>query len=212
MKTLVCVPCMDMLHTEFCRSLLAMERIGDVEIMFCTSSLIYDARNVLSSAAIDGNFDRVLWLDSDMSFESDLMRRLSEHLDQGKEIVCGLYFGRKRPVRPVIYKALYLSRENGSPKANAKNYDDYPRDDIFSVAGCGFGAVMMTTAALRRVYAACSLPFFPVAGFGEDLAFCRRATELGLQIWCDSSIRLGHIGAAVFDEDLYLAGKEQVNE
>lgn len=212
MRTMIAIPCMDMLHTEFCRSLLAMERTGEVEIVFCTSSLIYDARNKLAELAIEGDFDRVLWLDSDMSFEPDLLRRLGEHLDMGKDIVCGLYFGRKPPIRPMIYKALYVSHDNGRAAANAVNFDDYPRNDIFSVAGCGFGAVMMTTAALRRVYAACSLPFFPVAGFGEDLAFCRRATELGLQIWCDSSIRLGHIGAAVFDEDLYLAGKEQGNE
>ncbi len=208
MKTMIAIPCMDMLHTEFCRSLLAMERIGEVEIVFCTSSLIYDARNKLAELAIEGGFDRILWLDSDMSFESDLLRRLSEHLDMGKDIVCGLYFGRKPPIRPMIYKALYVSRENGHAKANADNFDDYPRNDIFPIAGCGFAAVLMTVAALRRVQTACSLPFFPASGFGEDLVFCLRATELGLKIWCDSSVKVGHVGSAVYDEDLYLNRKE----
>ena len=208
MRTMIAIPCMDMLHTEFCRSLLAMERLGEVEIVFCTSSLIYDARNKLAELAIEGGFDRILWLDSDMSFEPDLLRRLGEHLDMGKDIVCGLYFGRKLPIRPMIYKALYVSHDNGRAAANAVNFDDYPRNDIFSVAGCGFAAVLMTVSALRRVQKACSLPFFPASGFGEDLVFCLRATELGLKIWCDSSVKVGHIGSAVFDEDLYLRRKE----
>lgn len=207
MKTLIAIPCMDMVHTEFCRSLLAMERVSDVQITFCQSSLIYDARNKLASIAIEGGFDRVLWLDSDMAIPQDLFRRLSAHLDEGKEIVSGLYFCRRPPYNPIIYKALFLSQENGHAKANAVNYEDYPQSEVFQIAGCGFGAVLMTTDALRRIYDACGLPFFPATGFGEDLAFCLRATELGVQIWCDSSVRLGHVGAAVFNEECFLAAK-----
>lgn len=205
MKTLIAIPCMDMLHTEFCRSLLALERIGDVQVTFCTSSLIYDARNRLATVAMEGGFDRVLWLDSDMSLPPDLLRRLSAHLDEGMEAVSGLYFGRKRPIRPIVYKKLYLSTENGQRKANAENYDDYPADAVFPVAGFGFGAVLTTTDLLRRVYDACGLPFFPANGFGEDLSFCMRCAELGVQLWCDSGVKLGHVGAAFFDEAAFLA-------
>lgn len=209
MKTLIAIPCMDMMHTEFCRCLLGMEKGPDVQVTFCQSSMVYDARNTLAAIAIDGGFDRVLWLDSDMSFDADLLHRLGEHLDLGKDCVCGLYFSRKSPIRPVIYKALYLSQEGGKPKANADSFDEYPRDDIFPVAGCGFGAVLMTTAMLRRVQTASGLPFFPASGFGEDLSFCLRATQLGFKIWCDSSIKLGHVGASVFDEALYRQSKEE---
>ena len=207
MKTLIAIPCMDMVHTEFCRTLLAMSRVGDVQITFCQSSLIYDARNKLASIAIEGGFDRVLWLDSDMSIPSDLFESLAAHLDEGKEIVSGLYFGRRPPYPPIIFKSLFLSKENGHAKANAVNFEDYPKDKLFQIAGCGFGAVMMTTEALRRISDACGLPFFPVSGFGEDLAFCLRATEVGISMWCDPRVRLGHVGAAVFNEECFLAAK-----
>ena len=203
MRTLIAVPCMDMVHTDFLRSCLSMEKDGEVRWGFAQSSLIYDARNALANMAIDEGYDRVLWLDSDMRFDEHLFRRLSEHLDLGKEMITGLYFSRRAPIRPIVYKALYLQPIEGGQKAVADSFEDYPRDDLFEVAGCGFGAVMMTVDLLKRVRGAFALPFFPVSGFGEDLAFCLRATQLGAKIWCDSSIKLGHVGLAVYDEELY---------
>lgn len=203
MKTLIAVPCMDMVHTDFLRSCLSMEKDGEVRWGFAQSSLIYDARNALANMAIDEGYDRVLWLDSDMAFDEHLFRRLSEHLDLGKEMITGLYFSRRAPIRPIVYKALYLQPIEGGQKAVADSFDDYPRDGLFEVAGCGFGAVMMTVDLLKQVRGAFALPFFPVSGFGEDLAFCLRATQLGARIWCDSSIKLGHVGLAVYDEGSY---------
>lgn len=205
MRTLVAIPCMDMVHTDFMRSCLNMEKSGEVRFGFAQSSLVYDSRNALAAMAIEDGYDRVLWLDSDMSFDEFLFRRLSEHLDLGKEMITGLYFSRKLPVRPIIYKALYVKKTDAGNEAVAESFEDYPKDDIFKVAGCGFGAVMMTVDLLRRVRDAYALPFFPISGFGEDLAFCLRATQLGAEIWCDSSIKTGHVGQVVFDETSYRA-------
>lgn len=209
MRTMIAIPCMDMVHTDFCRCLVGLEKPEGTETVFCQSSLIYDARNTLAEMAIERGFDRVLWLDSDVTFDPDLIRRLGEHLDLGKDFVTGLYFSRRAPSHPVIYSSLYLAREAGKQRAVADHFDDYPRDDIFKVAGCGFGAVMMTVPMLRRVQEASALPFFPATGFGEDLSFCLRATALGFKIWCDSSIKLGHVGASIFDEALYRSRKEE---
>ena len=32
---------------------------------------------------------------------------------------------------------------------------------------------------------------------GEDLAFCLRANRCGYQIWCDPTVRIGHVGHIV---------------
>ena len=204
MRTMIAIPCMDMVHTDFLRSCLGMDVDGEVQWTTCQSSLIYDARNKLAELAIDGEFDRVLWLDSDMIFDRYLFRRLSEHLDLGREMIAALYFGRKEPIRPMIYSALRREQlPTGAMAARADNFDDYQRDSLFPIAGCGFGAVMMTTDLIRRVRDAYGLPFFPSLGFGEDLAFCMRVGWLGREIWCDSSIKCGHAGTAVYDETLW---------
>lgn len=208
MKTLIAIPCMDMVQTQFVRSLVGMRTSGQVQYAFSQASLVYDGRNMLASMAIDGGWDRVLWLDSDMSFEADLFEKLSADLDEGRSCVSGLYFSRKRPVRPIIYRDVGLDRSGDEPIPRAQNYEDWPKGQIFPVAACGFGAVMMKTEMLRKVRERFKLPFSPVLGFGEDLSFCMRCTELGETIWCDSRIRLGHVGVSLFDEALYFKEKE----
>ena len=103
MKTLIAIPCMDMIHTQFAASLLCMEKVGEIEIAFSRSSLIYDSRDKLAEKAIHEEFDRVLWLDSDMVFPPDTMKRMSARMDEGYEFISGLYFSRKIPIRPIIY-------------------------------------------------------------------------------------------------------------
>lgn len=205
MKTLIAIPCMDMLHTDFARSLVGLQLDGAVQFTFAQASLIYDARNNLANIAIENGFDRVLWLDSDMQFEPDLFRRLSADLDEGRACVSALYFSRKPPrIKPVIYSGCQVDAQ-GVPFATS--ITEWPEAEVFPVAACGFGAVMTTTELLRKVRDKYGLPFSPVLGFGEDLSFCLRVTELGEQIFCDSRVRPGHVGLCVFDETIYRAQK-----
>ena len=204
MRTMIAIPCMDMVHTDFLRSCLGMEVDGEVQWTTAQSSLVYDSRNLLADMAIDGGFDAVLWLDSDMIFDRYLLRRLSEHIELGSDMVTALYFGRKSPIRPMIYKKLHREElPTGGTAARADNYDDFERDSLFPVAACGFGAVMMKTSLLQAVRDRYGLPFFPSLGFGEDLAFCLRVGWLGREILCDSSIKCGHVGLAIYDEEAW---------
>lgn len=204
MKTMVAVPCMDMMHTRFVHCCLSLRPVGDVKFTMTESSLIYDARNRLADRAIEEGFDRILWLDSDMVFEPDLMERLSARLDEGYEMVCGLYFSRREPVTPIIFKACGAKQVDGNPEPFAEVYFDYPKDQFFQVAACGFGAVMMTTELARKVKEKYGMPFAPVLGFGEDLSFCCKATQSGSKMFCDSTIKLGHVGYKNFTESDYL--------
>lgn len=212
MKTLICLPCMDMVHTEFMKSLLGMRRPGETKFTISQSSLIYDARNGMARRAVREGFDRVLWLDSDMSFEPDLMERLSARLDEGREYVSALYFTRKAPVRPVLYKECgYYEMEDGAVSPRAVWYDDYPRDDIFKVEATGFGGVMMTVDLIKRVGEKFGLPFAPMLGFGEDLSFCGRVSQVGGEMWVDSTIKMGHVGLGTITESVYLSQKGEEN-
>lgn len=204
MKTLICVPCMDMVHTEFMKSFMSMRRPGDTKIVVSQSSLIYDARNNMARQAVNGGYDRVLWLDSDMSFEPDLMERLSARMDEGRELVSGIYFTRKAPVMPVIFDKCGYYEKDGEVTPVASFFKDYPLDSVFRIEGCGFGGVMMTTDLIRKVADKFGLPFAPMFGFGEDLSFCGRALQCGAELWCDSSIKMGHVGLGTITEATYL--------
>ena len=211
MKTLICVPCMDMIPTEFFVSAMKLRRPNTI-LAVVRSSLIYDARNQLARRAVQDGFDRTLWLDSDMVFEPDLFEKLSARLDEGKEMVTGLYFTRKIPIQPVIFdKCGYYEQEDGGIVPFASSFKEYPRDTMFKVEGCGFGGVMVSTDLIKRVADRFGLPFSPMLGLGEDLSFCGRVAEVGGEIWCDSTIKMGHVGYSMFTENVYLTQKGEKN-
>lgn len=204
MKTLVAIPCMDMVPTRFLFSCLNLRTDENVEFSLTESSLVYDSRNQLSKKAIEEGFERILWLDSDMVFKPDLFERLSERLDAGYQMVSGLYFKRKQPICPVLYKECGAYEKDGKHTVYATTYDDYPKDSLFEIAACGFGGVMMTTDIVKQVAEKFGLPFSPILGFGEDLSFCCKVARLGIKMYCDSSVKMGHVGYKTFDESDYL--------
>ena len=101
MKILIAVPAMDMVHTNFVRSLVGLKiPEGEIHYMIPQATLIYDARNMIAAEAVSGGFDRVLWLDSDMAFDRDLLIRLNARMDEGHDFVTGIYYSRKPPIEP----------------------------------------------------------------------------------------------------------------
>ena len=200
MRTLIAIPCMDMMHTPFVISLTGLQVRGEIKFAYSASSLVYDSRNGLARKAILEGFDRVLWLDSDMKFEPDLFKRLSDDLDEGRDFVSALYFTRKPPYKPVIFKrAGYEHYKDNGLKPIAEPYYEYP-DEVFEVEAAGFGGLMMNVSLLKEVEQAYGLPFSPIMGFGEDISFCLRVKELGRKMYCDPRAKMGHVGQFVYDE------------
>ena len=198
MKYLIAIPAMDMCPTPFAYSLAALKHIGPTRISMICGAAVHEARNELAKEAVETGADRVLWLDSDMAFASDLMEKLAADLDEGWDMVCGIYFKRRMPVTPVIYKSI----EATSGRVEA--YRDYPEDSVFPIVGCGFGAVMMNTELLTRADEEFKTgPFTPLLRLSEDLSFCARANSAGARLACDSRVKVGHVGQIVFGEQMY---------
>ena len=205
MRTLVAVPCMDMMHTQFVSSLVGLKLADDYEVRFGASSLIYDTRNQLLVYALENGFDRVLWLDSDMVFTPDVLACLEQDAEKGFDVVSGLYFKRKPPHSPVVFRRCEVVKtEDGKVNPVDEVFSDYPDECLFEIAACGFGCVLMNMESVRRVAETYGRwLFMPLGGFGEDLSFCLRARAAGLRIWCDSRAKCGHVGEMIFDEDYY---------
>ena len=107
MKTMVCVPCMDTVQTDFVRSLVAMRPVGDVVPEFVAGSVVYHSRNRLAQKAVDEGYDYTMWLDSDMVFPPNLMEVLMEDMT-GKNLVTGVCHMRRPPYRRVPHAAASL--------------------------------------------------------------------------------------------------------
>lgn len=213
MKTLIAIPCLNMVHTEFMTSFLSLEKVGQTRTSVTYSTMTYDARNNIAAAAIENGFDRIMWFDSDMTFDSDIMRKLTEDMDRKNlDFVSALYFKRSIPTRPVIFKSLIYDRQPEQVVIKAEHYDDYPRNELFEIEGSGFGGVLMTVSSLKKVAEAFGLPFSPMMGFGEDLSFCWRMKQLGIKMYCDSRVKMGHLASIAVEEKHYLSQPERMPE
>ena len=204
LKVLVGIPCMETVHANFAQSLVGLAVPNGTLYDFAIGSLIYDARNHIVYDAINQEADLILWLDSDMVFSQDLFVKLVNAMNLTKaDIVTGLYFTRKTPITPVIYSRLETEREGDMIRICKDTYMDYPKDQLFPIHACGFGACLTTVDICKKVIAQHPSPFAPLPGMGEDMSFCYNAREAGGRIYCDSRIKLGHIGNWMFSEAEY---------
>ena len=206
-KTIIAIPCLDSMPTVFVERLLGLRRPPGTYIVTARNSLVYDARNMLAEMAIREGYDRILWIDSDMVFDGDLMLRLNKALDGGKCFVSALCFTRKNPILPCIYSETgYRETDGGRYETYMNCMENYPKDSLFKVKGCGLAACMMEVSVIKEVYGKFGSPFSPIAGFGEDLSFCRKCDELGIEMWCDSRIKVGHVAQKIVTEADYING------
>ena len=200
MKTLIAVPCMDYIEANFVESLIDLRKVGECDICLLKSSLVYDARNQAAQKAVNEKYDYVLWLDSDMTFEPDLMERMVQSIGD-KDFLTALCFARRPPFKPCIFNKLEAEREGIGIMPHAENWFDYPRDQIVEVAGAGFACVLQKVEMLDVMLTTYGVPFFPIAGLGEDLSFCYRAKQIDYKMYADTSLKIGHIMRISVDEN-----------
>lgn len=199
MKSLIAIPCQDKVDTAFVNSLLKAKTDGS-EILFAANSLVYAARDELAKKALD--FDVLVFIDSDMVIpETAIERALARVNELG--VVTGLCFRRREPYLPALWQIL-----NPSDMSKTRIYEEYPEDKIFKVAACGMAFCAIRTDILKRTFERFNTCFYPVEGLGEDVSFCARLGELGVGIWCDPSLKIGHLTQTVIDERIYKAYKK----
>ena len=200
---------MNMVDTEFMASfldardeLLKKEKVG---YSLIRSSLVYDARNMLAKEALEKDYDRILFIDSDMVFDNDAFVRLSATMDEGYDFVSGLFFYKSIPTKPAIYRGMFYDDSKEHIEAKLNTYFNYPQDSVFEIAGAGMAFTMIKTDAIGKMVANGErFPFSPILGLGEDVSFCMRFHQAGLKMWCDSRIKIGHIGKFDVGERQYI--------
>ena len=200
-KILIAIPCMDQVPAPFAQSLAMIQKTEDnVACSFQMGSLIYTSRNNLALQAMKAEFDYMLWLDSDMVFQQDLLVQMKQTMDErGLDFLTGLYFRRVPPFTPVLFDQLDIDEDGACTWTDFK---DVP-EGLFKVGGCGFGCVLIKTDVLFDVQAKFGEMFNPIANMGEDLSFCWRARQCGYDIWCDPSLVCGHVGYTVINDKFY---------
>lgn len=203
------MPCTDYIDSRHYESAMRFALrsggLAAMDILVNSGALIYVSRDYIARTAIETGADYVLWFDSDVTFEPDILKRL---LDDSKDFVTGLYFRRRPPFNPVIYKTI---RYGEGDEAISEPYEDYPEEDIFEIDACGLGGCLTKVSMLEDVARNYGTLFTPFRGYGEDISFAIRAKNLGYQIWCDSRIKMGHVAFNISNESTWKQVKGKIN-
>ena len=184
---------------------------GDV-IALQSSPRIAEARNKVIDlyATLEQKPEWLLMIDSDMTFEPDLLERLLAVADPEKvPIVGGLCFAGGRVHAP--YPTIYRQVDEGD-YVSVDRVHDYPRDALVKVGATGGACLLMhrgVLAAMKSTYGKDNAPYpwfaEGVVGlkgepWGEDIVFCLRANAIGIPVHVHTGVKLGHVKTQVIDE------------
>lgn len=147
----------------------------------------FRARNTLIDAAIASGCDYLLMLDDDMIVPPNLVSRLLAH---DKDVVGALYWQRGGAFHPVLMHMI----EQPTGEFLPRFYDPFDpvvtQPGLYPVDVIGGGCMLFKVDTFHKL----TPPYFWwESQLGTDIAICMRFKAVGVQIWVDTSIELGHM-------------------
>lgn len=198
MKIFIAVPTTPFggIHPECFKSIYGLDRAGQwVVFDYRSGYQCSTARNRIAKQAMDEGADFVLMVDSDTVLPSDLLLRM---LDEPVDVLAACC-----PHRPL--SNAFDGRINATKLGERDFTDFYTVSDLDALVaagvtrepihGCGFGATMVRTSVFQRI----AWPWFSWTDYqngmclSEDLSFCERCADAGIQVMLDPRIRCGHV-------------------
>ena len=173
--------------------MVAHSKTHDIHVVVAEQGYtIAENRSYCVVQAIKNQSDYLLFVDDDMVFPKDTLERL---LADNKDIVGVLSYSRMLPLSPTVG----LMDENGQ----YMHPDKYPAwklkipQELFKAYFVGTGVMLINMSVFSRI----PRPYFMFetnsdgkVTTGEDGYFCNKAREHGIDIWCDPTIPIKHLG------------------
>jgi hypothetical protein len=177
----------------------------DVDINYAEGSLLSTQRNRLAKAAIARGHD-LLFIDSDITFTVPAALKI---ISSPYGIVGGLYYARRSPYHPLVFKEDLTEEQN---VFRSLPYKDLP-EGPFLCKGLGTGFLRIKHDTLKYLDSHWAerqdrlFNFMPLPNgdqYGEDLSFFRRCNLTGIDVWCDPTVDIGHLGTQVVNKQTHV--------
>lgn len=159
----------------------------------------------------------LLMLDSDMTFDTDIVERmLNASHEKLRPVMGGLCFGGGRVGVP--FPTLYKIVDPGKGKGKTTEVvESYPQDALCKIDATGAACLFIHREVLTQMQDKFGLmpdghvnphPWFAEAihnghEYGEDWTFCMRLKQMNIPLYVHTGIKLGHVKSALYDEQYY---------
>lgn len=209
LRILVGIPSGDQVDTDFAIALFRMGIVfsennhgAEIGSLNLRSSVLCASRNGIAQHCIDSGATHVLFLDSDLTFPSDLLDRL---VKADKDVVAVNYSRRTIPSVPTAFI-----------DGEGPLYTETDSKGLVEVTHCGMGAMLIKA----HVFDGMKQPIFKfddrpgnIDFVGEDVVFCRKVREAGFKVYVDQDLSqaVGHVGQWVYLPKHAVRSKEFVH-
>ncbi len=196
-KILIAMPTPNtgLMYTKTFVSLINLAKPPGFDFYFSRGGYIDFQRN----SAVDymmksPDFTHIFFVDSDMVIPKDALIKLFK---QDKGIISGLYFHRNPPHEPHLYKI---------EKENLVSIKNYQKNSTAECDAVGAGCLLIRRDVFEKLKPAAKFVdgqhqfFVTTPTVGEDIFFCELAKKNGIEIFCDTSVKCGHIELSVIEE------------
>ncbi len=151
-----------------------------------------EARNALAKAALQRGCKYLFFLGDDVVAPPHTIRQLIYRMENNPnvDVVGGVYVAKADPAAPLVFV------ENGSG-----SYWDWKIGEFFKCSGLGMDCTLIRTSILEKL----PEPWFKTVdsdtfmdgipgaeSWTEDLYFCKKVTDGGFGIFCDTSVMCEH--------------------
>ena len=172
-------------ETVLCLIMALRELNHEVHLNFRKGTYVHEARNQIVKEAQINGATHLMFIDADIAFPKDGIKRLLSH---HKDIVGGIYNLKSFPLTTTLK---LVDKAGNLTKSSTEKI---PKK-LFKCHALGTGFLLINMSVFEKV----KKPYFDFNTYhgefmGEDINFCNKAHDAGFDIWCDPTIRLGHIG------------------
>ena len=169
---------------------------------------ICSARCQIAKAFLEGNCNRLVYIDSDMAWQTeDFIRLLA--LSTKMDIVAGAYQGRFDPPH------FYMRAPDDVISPDKLEVNEY---GCIRMAGLGLGFTVVSREVIAKL--AKQAPTIKIRDDdilpeifrfdkdeqgqfrGEDMNFFEDAKKVGFDLWVEPKIKLGHIGQKIYNASM----------
>ena len=160
--------------------------------LMASNSFICGARTKLVQHAIDMGYDYLFFIDADVDFPVNALRKLMHTAEKHNErAVAGLYCMRNHPHFPLIY----MEEDNAPGHCFPVLVHPEQHGKLIRCDATGFGCTLLRLDMFKDI----SREWFSLEGGGtEDIYFfCKAKRELGLSVVVDTAINCGHVGQEI---------------
>lgn len=172
-------------------------------------SLVQRARNSIAAKFMSSRYpmSHFVFIDSDLEWDArDVLKLIAHDVD----VVCGIY---PKKTEPVDFPFHPLVNEKGAsprnPITGAIQVAHAPtgflciKRDVFVKMSKAYPKLKYRLAEATEEENKWMYAFFDAyvedgIMWSEDYGFCKRWREIGGEVWCDPSIRLGHVGSKIY--------------